>query len=302
MKGRLSCLVLAALLKAASSSAQLSCPLTVPVIAFSENRTEPLTVSDFRAETTGYDITIRAINPPPVARRVLFVLDRSGSLSRPDMLLLTNQAVSEALSAIPVNDTVAFLVFAGQHSKQTDFMNLESLKERLSEILTWNASMEKGPKTPLWDNIGHALQMLTPHKSGDVIVVISDGDNNSGKLSLDQVQEGLEKAGIPVLAVAIADPYAATPEERVGSTFLAAFAKATGGAVSQVQGQSNRPGQMILRLEHQYSFELEITQTRGSMKPAHKIQKWKLSPNSPESRRSMSLSYPSSLYPCAATP
>ena len=221
---------------------------------------------------------------------------------RRDMLLLENQALGDALSAIPVDDTVAFLVFAGEYSKETGFMRLESLKERLPEILTWNDSKEKERKTPLWDNIGHALQMLTPHRSGDVIVVISDGDNNSGKLSREQVQGELNKAGVPVLAVAIADPYAATPEERVGPTFLAEFAKATGGVVSQIPGQSIRPAQMILQLAHQSNLELEVTPSRGSMKSAERIQKWQLSLKSPELRKSISLSYPSSLYPCAVTP
>jgi hypothetical protein len=301
MKARLSCFVLAALLEAGSLAAQLSCPATVSVIAFSGNRTETLTVNDFRATTKGYEISIRAVDLPPAARRILFVLDRSGSMT--SSKLLTDQAVGEALSAVPVDNTVAFLVFAGQYSKQTDFMNLESLKERLPDILTWKpGSKSKGPDTPLWDNIGRALQMLTPHRPGDVIFVISDGDNNLGKLSFKEVQDELGKAGVPVLAFIKSDPYAATPQEKVGPTFLNVFAKATGGWVSQMQGQSNRPGQMILQLEHQYILELEVTPNPGSMKPAQKIQKWQLSLKSPEFRRRITLSYPSSLYPCAATP
>jgi hypothetical protein len=301
MKARLTCFVLTALLCGPESlAAQLSCPTTVPVIAFAGKRTETLTVSDFRATTKGYEISIRAIHPPPPARRIIFVLDRSASMARPDMLHLANQAVGDALSAIPADDMVAFLVFAGQYTKQTDFMNLESLKKRLPEILTWNDSKSKG--TPLWDNIEHALQILTPHKPGDVIFVISDGDNNSAKLSLEQVESELIRAHVPLLAVAIADPYASGAEERVGPTFLGAFAKATGGVVSQMQEGSIRPGQMILQVEQQYNLELEVTPTRGLTKPAQKIQKWQLSLKSPGNGRSISLSYPSALYPCAATP
>lgn len=300
MKARLSCFVLAALLEAGSLAAQLSCPATVPVIAFS-NRTETLTVNDFRATTKGYEISIRAVDLPPSARRILFVLDRSGSMT--SSKLLADQAVGEALFAVPVDDTVAFLVFAGEYSKQTDFMNLESLKERLPGILSWKPdNRSKGPDTPLWDNIGRALQMLTPHRPGDVIIVISDGNNNLGRLSHEQVQDELGKAGVPVLAVIKSDPYAVTPQEKAGPIFLDALARATGGGVSQLQGQLNRPDQMILQLEHQYNLELEVTPTRGSMKPAQKIQKWQLRLKSPEIRRSISLSYPSSLYPCAATP
>ena len=301
MKARLSCFVLTALLWGAESlAAQLSCSTTVPVIAFAGKRTGTLTVSDFRATTKGYEIWIRAIDPPPPARRILFVLDRSASMTRPDMLHLANQALGDALSAIPADDMVAFLMFAGQYTKQTDFMNLESLKKRLPEILTWNDNKSKG--TPLWDNMEHALQILSPHKPGDVIFVISDGNNNSAKLSLEEVQSELVRAGVTVLAFAIADPYAAGPEERVGPTFLGAFAKATGGVASQMQEGSIRPGQMILQLEQQYNLKLEVTPTRGSTKPAQKIQKWQLNLKSPENGRNISLSYPSSLYPCAATP
>ncbi len=299
MKAHLSCLILAALLETGSSSAQLSCPTSAPVIAFSGNRTEILTVNDFRATAKGYEISIRAVDPPPAARRILFVLDRSRSMT--SSKLLVDQAVGEALSAVPVDDTVAFLVFAGQDSKQTDFMNLGPLKERLPEILTWKpVSKSNGPDTPLWDNIGRALQMLTPHRRGDVIIVISDGDNNSGRLSRVDVQDELVRAGVPVLAVIKSDPYAATPQEKAGPTFLSIFAKATGGGVSQMQGQLNSPGQLILQLEHQYTLELEVTPTRGWVQPAQKIQNWQLSLSSPL-RKSISLSYPSSLYPCAAS-
>jgi von Willebrand factor type A domain len=311
MKTVLSCLVVvASLSNSGRLAAQASCRTSVPVIALASAPTRGFAVNDLRATVKGKEITIKEIKPPPATRRFVFVLDRSGSMigvrSRPDspapydLDRLMKQDVEQALGDIPKNDSVAFLTFSGGDSTLSEFAIQAAARARLPAIMAWQP--RKGMlKTPLWDNIEIALQMLGPHATGDVIVVLSDGGDNTSKLSMEKVQADLLKTGVPVLAILIADPSAPTPENRAGPGDLARLAAVTGGATALADGRLAgvfplgtsllQPNQLIPLLAHQYQLEIETP-------PIQKPEKWELKANSPPAGRRLNLLYPRYLLPC----
>jgi hypothetical protein len=291
--------------------AQSPCPITVPVIGIDDKTGAvigKLSASDFRAKVKGGEIPILAITNPPTTRRIVFVLDRSGSMTSPrsdsvdSPRTLANQSLSEAVSAIPSSDVVAFLAFAGKSMSQTEFMTPDSAKAKLPDILAWSPEKNNELRTPLWDNIEFALAILKAHASGDTIVVISDGGDNMSKLGESRLEGKLLAADVQLFAVAVTSTSWQTPEEAEGPPNLAKLAEATGGAFVIVDKPLNNPdpkshspiraSQMLSLLAHQYDLTIEI--------PAHKPEEWQLTMNADNIRKRIRLLYPQFLYPCAA--
>jgi hypothetical protein len=311
MKIILSCLaVVTSLSNSGQLAAQASCRISVPVIALASGPTRGVATNDLRATVKGKEITINEINAPPATRRFVFVLDRSGSMvgvrhdpdssGRYDLNGFMKQDVEQALGDIPSSDSVAFLAFSGEDSTRTDFAGLAAARAETPSILTWWPG-KRSHRTPLWDNIETALQMLGAHAAGDVIVVVSDGRDNLSKISMNKVQADLLRAGVQVLAIFIADPYAPIPEERPAPGDFARLAAVTGGATAVADARMIgafplgtslfRPNQLIPLLANQYFLEMEIP-------PIQKPEKWELKANTQPGGKKLDLLYPRYLFPC----
>jgi hypothetical protein len=287
--------------------------MSIPVIALDSEPNGGLAANQLLATLKGNKIAIKEVKSPPASRRFVFVLDRSGSMEgvrrAPDSVghydldRLMRQDVEEALHAIPIGDSVAFLAFSGGQSTQTEFANPAMAHSELPAILAWRPEKGLGShKTPLWANIEVALQMLSPHRAGDAIFAISDGRDNMSKLSKNKIQNELLTSGAQILAVMIANPYMHTMDSEDGLRDLAQLADSTGGAAafgdpalevrSSVGAQPLfRPDQLIPLLTHQYELEMETL-------PIQKPEKWELKANSPAAGRKLDLLYPRYLQPC----
>jgi hypothetical protein len=275
------------------AAAQQPCRSTALVTVLDRKTNQPvdgLLARNFLVKFRDREISVRAVAPPPAERRIVFVLDRSGSMTyvsndpsagRYDPNLRLRSALGNALSAIPGGDTVAFLAFAGKFANQTEFMPAAIALRRMPEILKWKpeGAGQKG-RTALWDNLDSALRILTPHKAGDVIVVISDGEDNFSSMSDGKLREELVAVSVSLLAMLVTDPFAPTPvDPRLPN--LLDLVNATGGTATKLGVPPLliadpdvvlpvRPSQLILQLTHQYDLELDYS-------PIQSPQKWQLS-------------------------
>ena len=221
-----------------------------------------------------------------------------------DLDRLMRQSVEQSLGEIPTGDSIAFLAFSGKQSSSWGFASQPAALANLPAILAWRPG--KGVhKTPLWQNIETALKLLSPYEPGDVIVVVSDGRDNMSKLSKDRVQNDLLTAGVPILAVIIANPYApATMDGADGLRDFVGLADSTGGAAAvadervaaafQFRISLLQPDQLIPLLAHQYEVELETPSIQ-------KREKWELKANSTAAGKKLDLLYPRYLLPCTET-
>ena len=110
MKTKFLCIVGLLSSMAGSFEAQPSCQKTVPVIAIDQKTNvaiDTLTAEDFRATWERREMPISAIATAPAARRIVFVLDRSGSVIDTPLKsfasdehpgALANQSLNEAWS------------------------------------------------------------------------------------------------------------------------------------------------------------------------------------------------------------
>jgi hypothetical protein len=295
---------------------QPTCQSVLLITALNQKTSEPvdgLTADDLLAKLKGHDLPIHSLSPAPINRRIVFVLDRSGSMTPTDHTWgqpydpnqLVKQALSDALSEIPSGDKVAFRAFTGPSSTQTDFMNPTAARAKATEMLAWEPNARKeGRRTPLWDNIDAALRMLNPHQPGDVLVVVTDGQDNISKLQRGHVQEELLEIRVPVLAMLATNPYAPTPEDREGPNDFLDLAHETGGAVAPLGtgwrsndsriGSPLSPSQLVSQLAHQYKLDLVIPSIQ-------RFEKWNLRLKSKENEENLKLFYPRYFSPCAAT-
>jgi hypothetical protein len=293
--------------------AQPECRSTLPVIALDQKTGAPidsLAAGDFQARFKGREIPIRTISNPPPTRRLVFVLDRSGSITKSlsgstdSPKIVEDQSLNEILSAIPNSYLVAYLEFAGKSSRQTEFLPPDSAKTKLGDIFSWKPEEKGGFRTPLWDNIELASKLLNIRAPGDTVIVISDGGDNTSKLSLSRLENNLLAAGIPVFAIVITSGPFKTPEERTGPSNLADLAETTGGALVTVakslqstdpNGQTPFRGasQLLSLLAHQYFLTIDAPDIR-------KAEEGRLTVNTRNTGRKMMLLYPRYLCLCDA--
>jgi hypothetical protein len=177
---------------------------------------------------------------------------------------------------------------------------------KMTEIVKWEPEGNGQKKrTALWDNLDAASRMLIPNKPGDLIVVVSDGGDNMSTVHEEKVQKELLSADVSLIAMIVASPFSAIPEEGDSLGALLELVKATGGTVRvaglTVLGKDPevivpvRPGELIAQLAHQY--ELEVDEPL-----IEKPEKWQLSVGPLESGRTVQPFYRRYLLPCRATP
>lgn len=289
-----------ALLAVPSSLTQeQSCTASVLVSVFDETSSLPiegLVRENFHAKVHGQELPILSVSRAPAQRRVVFVIDRSGSMTSATESGYIKRILDDAISAIPNSGSIAFLAFSGQFSKQVDFAQGRPPGHTISDLLRWEPT-GKGNKlrTPLWDNIDAALHMLNPPWEGDVIVVISDGNDNMSKLSEGDIRKELLASGVPLFAVILARPHAATPEERTAPALLRDLADATGGLTAVGDPQPIHPGVLIRLLALQYEL-------RVGAPYLEKPEKWKIEVTPANPAEKTRLVYPRYLPPCEAKP
>lgn len=297
---------------------QPACRSTVLVTALDQKARAPvdgLTAGDLKATMNGRELAIRSLLPLPAPRRYVFVLDRSGSMvgvrnfdsgAAYDLDRRMKEDVEELLSDIPSDNWVAFIAFSGGQSTRTEFASPLTARSELPSILSWKPLRGAGAhRTPLWANMEAALKMLSPHKTGDVIVAVSDGRDNMSKLSKNKIENDLLASGVPVLALLIANPYLPTMGGADDLRDFAGLADATGGAAAFSDPALDarfpmgaqllfRPNQLIPLAIHQYELQVEAPSIQ-------KPEKWQLRAQPDMSGGKLSLIFPRDLFSCTGT-
>lgn len=168
----------------------------------------PQTIKYFSQEDTPISLTI--------------VLDSSGSMAT--KLSDARTAALELLKDANQDDEFSLIVFGNEPRGAARF------SDSVDDIGRIVSSTQPDGFTSLWDAIHLALeQQKNSRYERRAIVVISDGGDNHSRYSEDKIKSLLEEADVQVYAIALADAFVRTQEERLGPLRLDEITSVTGG-------------------------------------------------------------------------
>jgi len=237
-----------ALLFAATDHGKAVIDLTSQDVRIRDNDEPPASVVDFRSEAE-------------LPLRLGLVIDTSESIS--SRFVFEQRAASKFLQNVLINhEDIGFLVgFANSVLLVQDFTaNQAQLSEGIQHLAP-------GGGTALWDAVAFASGKLGSRVErgavARVLVVISDGDDNSSTETLTQAIQAAQSGQVIVYTISTYDPSPTEFGSPIGERALKVIAEQTGGA-SFVPGSVRSLGRSLTELQ-------EVIRSRYlvSYKPAH---------------------------------
>jgi von Willebrand factor type A domain len=180
-------IVASALLVPAAAAQGGSCFSRSVPVSISTNQGQSvasLGPADFKASLYHKQIKVLSIAVDDGPRRVLLVLDASGSMTRnrAEWNSLLDVAV-QVLNSMRDRDQAALLVFGSKVDQTLPFTNDRTTL--LRAIADFRDPGRYDPKerrqTALWDALNDGMALFGEPRDGDAVYVISDGDDNDSK-------------------------------------------------------------------------------------------------------------------------
>jgi len=191
--------------------------------------------TDLSIEAGGKPIPIKSITLDRNPRRVLLMLDTSGSMSagsKRNPWGMTLATASFAVDAIPDSSTAALAIFARDVRRESpDFESRDAMAQR---VLSLQARAPSG-QTALYRSLERVLDDSAELRFGDVIYLVTDGGNNEGNATRSDAARKLVARGIRVFVFLVeSDLPFLTPEEIDGQSEIQGLAESTGGALIKI--------------------------------------------------------------------
>jgi len=203
----LSVLMLPALLS--SGFAQQSAPSPPPtssavvnVLNAHGNAIRNLSKENFRLRVNGKPVALVDARYTVAPRRIVVVLDLSGSMvEEKPTWQIAHDAVEDLLVQTPTDVSIAMLTFANTVRDRFDFrQSRPAIAKWLSEGPGQRPKLKQPAKTALFDAILEALKLLDPIQPGDAIYAITDGGENASKASTGRTKIALRQSGVRLFA------------------------------------------------------------------------------------------------------
>jgi hypothetical protein len=273
-----------------------------------------LSASDFQANFKGKPIKILSVahNDKPV--RVLIVLDRSRSMLEDEstwngyltaaMALVSHMPRSCMTGLTAFND-----VILGSVPFTTD---AAGLREAISGLSSVPKTLKKGGgSTALWDALVGAAESFDQPQPGDSLYALTDGDDNSSRMTRAATQKSLVNKGVRLFAFSI--PAKGKPGDRWAIRDLEDMSRRTGGNVVAVSRKlvgtlapltdsSGTPTEETKWLELQFRQIFDFYRVEVELPlPVEKSQAWSLMMTNPK-EQGIALMYAPELPACLLMP
>jgi hypothetical protein len=303
---------------------------TIPVSVTTEEGlpVKGLTATNFRGKFRGRPLKIVSAIYEAGPRRVVILLDTSGSMVSESFNWKPGLMVAQDLvSSAPPQVSLALLTFEHHTQKHIDFgQGRGAFADALAKLGATDWSKAKGwRKTALLDAMLQGITLLKPTRTGDALYLITDGDDNASQTDAQQVKQALLSIGARVFSFILPGDYprqiamfgrrVRPPEQRLDRAELHDLIRAVGGDFMDFYPQQHydpafprdfqptkRDGAAILfasrgltpEIGEFYRLELKLPET------VDRVRDWNLEVVEPngKSQSSLRLLYPHSLAPC----
>jgi hypothetical protein len=218
-----------ALLALACCSEAQTCPsatISLNVLTRDGSVVRGLLPNHFAVDLNGRRAKIETFELDSAPRRVILVVDTSGSMRRNygGGWRVGLQLAAYAINTIPADASVAFVTFNDKADNPV-FGDRQQAASRLSGL--GEASLER--RTSLFDTVQRSLMALTPPRFGDLIYLVTDGGDNYSKITLTQLTPELARRGTRIFVVLAENPGERTEEDQRGRELMSELVRNTGG-------------------------------------------------------------------------
>jgi Ca-activated chloride channel homolog len=170
-------------------------------------------------------ITSFSCDDAPVSIGIIF--DLSGSMT--SKLVRARDAILAFIKTANPQDEFFVIGFNDRPALVEDFTNsVDDIEARL-------ATLHAGHRTALLDAIYYGIVKMRQAKhERKALLIVSDGGDNRSRYTEGEVKAMVREADVEIFSMGIFDPYAPTPEERMGPQLLDDISTATGGRMFRV--------------------------------------------------------------------
>jgi len=183
--------------------------------------------SDFQIFENNGEQKIRsfACEDAPVSIGIIF--DLSGSMT--SKLVRARESILQFIKTANPQDEFFVIGFNDRPELIEDFTSsIDDIQARL-------ATVHAGHRTALLDAIYYGVAKMRDAKhERKALLVVSDGGDNRSRYTEGEVRSKVRESDVQIYAMGIFDPYAPTPEERMGPQLLQSLAEESGGRLFQV--------------------------------------------------------------------
>jgi hypothetical protein len=211
--------------------------IAVGVVDGAWNLVPNLNAADFRGKLRGHDVQILSAALDTSPRRIVVLLDASGSVMDSDRGWKTEVTAAESLIRLaPSQASIGQIGFSERSLDTQDFdQEPSALLTKLSALAKVCEEPRKFLRgTALYDAIAMAQGLLGVPKVGDVIYALTDGWDNKSQTKSRQVEDELLLRGVRLFGVAmdfdLSSRRARMPDE-VGTNQFRSMVETTGGSL-----------------------------------------------------------------------
>lgn len=163
----------------------------------------------------------------PVSTRVVLLFDTSSSMGR-------KWGVAQSLAInlvrhLDPKDDLSLITYSTSVTVQAG-----STKDREAIIRALAELKPPNGRTALLDAVGKSISEVPLHR-GDTLVIITDGQDNSSRMSQKRLRDIVLSSGIRIFGIGLYDDQLLTPEEANSPMLMMDLAEMTGGESADVR-------------------------------------------------------------------
>ncbi len=191
-------------------------------------------------------ITSFACDDAPVSIGIIF--DLSGSMT--SKLIRARDSILTFIKTANPQDEFFVIGFNDRPELIEDFTS------SVSDIQARLATVHAGHRTALLDAIYYGVnEMQYAKHERKALLVVSDGGDNRSRYTEGELRSKVRESDVEIFSIGIFDPYAPTPEERMGPELLQELSDDSGGRlfrVDDVDEMSDVAEKISMELRNQY--------------------------------------------------